>query len=149
MAVNLTTRYLFKLSAGITGTGDDDLIDYLITWVSEAIAHRCGGRTFEDTTYKTWVDGTGTNALTLPNWPINNVYAVSMSTKDVGEITFTGGTFATVELRDGNMELMSVDTAGAETNTEIALATYPIMSDLATQVATVSGWTRIMAIHST
>lgn len=141
MAKNLTTRYLFKLHANLslTITTFDALIDELINQVSEAIANHCA-RTFEATDYKRWFDGTGSNRLVMPEFPITNVYAVSASTKSVATLIFTGGSFATAGLRDGTLFLDSINNSGTESHNTITLASNS-MSALATAVSAVTGWT--------
>lgn len=140
MAVNLTTRYLYKLHAGITATSQNTLIDYLIDQVSEAIAAYCG-RTFEATTYKRWLDGAGTDVIVVPQCPITNVYGVTADIKDVGEIKFAGaGTWASVSVKDGVMTLDSINNSAVESSTNITLASNATMSALETAVEAVSGW---------
>ena len=139
MAKNLTTRYLYKLFAGISGTTQDASIDALIDPVSEAIAKFCK-RTFELTTYKEWFDGTGTAYLLLPQYPITATYGVSLSRKCVGTLSFAGGSWASVTVLNGVLTLQSISTAGAETTTPLTLATYPTIALLEAAVEAVSGW---------
>jgi hypothetical protein len=141
MASNLTSLYDFKLYAGIasTTTDDDNLIIALIEQTGVALESYCG-RTWTSTTYKQWMDGTGTPWLTLPNWPITKAYGVGLADQNVASIKFTGGSYAVVHVADGTMQLLSIATDGTETETSITLATYPTIGDLETQVETVSGW---------
>lgn len=141
MAKNLTTVFLYRQYAEITtDTQTDLMLTRLIDQVSQAIAAYCD-RTFELTTYKQWLDGTGRSFLALPQWPVTRLLGASTDTTDVGRLQFTGGTWATTTLKDGVLYLDSIDTAGAETSEEITLASFPIMSGLATEVGTKTGWT--------
>ena len=139
MAKNLTTVYLLKEFAGIATNEDDRLLERLIDQVSEAIARYCG-RTFEATTYREWYNGTGGSSLTLPQWPITNLYGVSLSTFKAAGISFTGGSWATCSLRSGVLYLDSIDTTGVETHTTITLSDYPTIGLLKTEVETNTGW---------
>lgn len=140
MSSSLTTRFLFKQQAGISGTTDDTLIDRLILDVSDAIERRCD-RVFGTATYRHWLDGTGTKYLLLPQYPITNVYMVTDESDNVLTITFSGGEEASVSVTDTSVLLHSVSTAGAETNTStLTFATYKIVSTLAAAIAAVSGW---------
>ena len=140
MAGELSTRFLFKQYAGISGTGDDALIDSLLTNVSAAMASFCG-RTFAATEYRSWLDGEGTNTITLPQYPVTNLYRMATGLETAAEITHTGGTTATVSCHGGVLYLDDVATNGTENHNTATLDTYPIISDLATQVATITGWT--------
>ena len=139
--MNLTTKTRFKAYSGITGTGQDTLIDALIPQISDQIAkHLC--RDLAVTTYKSWVNGTGSPILRLEQWPILTVYQVSIGTMTVGYIENTGATTkrASVSFDGTNLSLMSVNTSGTETLTDLPVATSKILSSLATVVEAVSGW---------
>jgi hypothetical protein len=139
--MNLTTTTRYKSYAGISGTSQDTLIGILIPMVSDQIAkHLC--RDLEVTTYKRWVNGTGSPILRLEQWPILNVYQVSISTMTAGYIENTGATTkrASVSFDGTNLSLMSVNASGTETLTDLPVATYKILSTLATAIEAVSGW---------
>ncbi len=139
--MNLTTKTRYKVYAGITGTSQDTLLDVLIPMVSSQIAkHLC--RDLEVMTYKRWVDGTGSPILRLEQWPILNIYQVSISTMTAGCIENTGATTkrASVSFDGTNLSLMSINTSGTETLTDLPVATYKVLSSLATAVEAVSGW---------
>lgn len=141
MAVNLTTRYLFKLYAGITSTTDDALIDILIDDASSQIAEVCQ-RTFELTTYKLWLDGNGSSMLLLPDWPVTVVYKIAGDMDDVMDVEFEGsGIHADVTVDDTNCTLHYVDNSGDEQTTSLALSTYKTATTLAAAINAVSGWT--------
>lgn len=142
MSVNLTTRYLAKVHANesLTTTTYDALIDILINQVSEAIAQACG-RVFESTTYRKWFDGTGDRYLFLPEYPVTRLYSASINSIDVAKVKNTSAIWANVSVKDGVMYLNSTNSSGTDAaESTIALATYKIISTLATQIATISGW---------
>ncbi len=140
--MNLTTLALFKAYAGITGTTKDALITSLLPQVSAQIA-RYLRRDLELTTYKSWVDGNGNNFLRLDNYPITQVYHVSTGSFSVATIENTSSTVirALVTFDGVTLTLTEISTAGAETHTELAIATYKTLSALKTAVDAVSGWT--------
>lgn len=143
MAVNLTTRFLFKQHAGITGTANDAVIDALIDDVSALIADVCD-RVFELTTYKQWLDGSGGQTMLLPQWPITVIHKVTSDTDDVLDVKFQGdGTHADVTVDATNCTLHHVDNSGDEQSTALALATYKTVATLATAIDAVSGWTTV------
>lgn len=140
MAVNLTTRYLFKTYAKISGTTDDTLIDYLVTWVSEALAKHLV-RTFESTTYYQWLDGTGSPTILLPEWPVTALHVVSLqTTRAIYDITNTSASHATVSLFGGNLMLRSASSVGVVTATTKALSSYLTPTLLAAQITGTAGW---------
>lgn len=144
MASALTTQFLFKQQAGVSGSTDDTLILRLIDDVSDAIERYCD-RTFGTATYRQWLDGTGTERLLLPQWPVTNAFMVTSDYDDVMTVMFTGGEEASVSVTDTSVYLHSVSTAGVATDTTIALATYKTVTALHTQIETVSGWSAVIS----
>ena len=139
--MDLTTKTKYKLYRGITGTGQDSLIDALIPQVSAGIA-KWLRRDLVVTTYKSWINGEGSPLLRLPNWPILAIYRVALGSQVVGRIenTATGTMAATVSFDGTNLTLSSVNSSGTETNTDLPVATYKVMSTLETAIEAVSGW---------
>ncbi len=143
MAKNLTTSHLFREFAQIKSCTDEQrkLIDRLVVAVSERIANYCG-RVFEATTYFAWVNGTGTNFLNLPNFPLINVWEVSLTSQSAFTAKFTGGSRASVSVHGGSIHLQSIhETTGVVTDTAIVLSSYKTVTLLIAQINTVSGWT--------
>lgn len=137
MAVNLTTRSLYKTFASVQGSAQDDLIDQLIDEVSEAIAQHCT-RTFEATDYKKWLDGTGTNRILLPDYPITNLYGVSLGTVNVGEVTFSGGTWSSFSIIGTTVQLDSIASDATVSNDTTTLT--GTITDLAAVIDALTGW---------
>lgn len=139
--MNLTTTARYKTYTGITGSSQDTLIGVLIPMISDQIAkYLC--RDLAVTTYKSWVDGSGSPILRLEQWPILAIYQVSIGTMTAGYIENTGATTkrASVSFDGTNLSLMSVNSSGTETLTDLPVATSKILSSLKTAVEAVSGW---------
>jgi len=141
MAVNLTTRYLFKLHAGISVTTYDTLIDTLIDDVSELIEQACD-RTFTATTYRAWLDGSGARTMMLPEWPVTNLYRVCIGSDNVLEVEYTSsGLHADISFDGTTFTLHYITSAGTETtNTTITAADNAQISDLENALEAISGW---------
>lgn len=141
----LTTKTRFKEYAGITGTSQDALITTLITQVSGAI-ERYLRRTLEATTYKVWLNGTGTPILRLEQYPILAIYQVSIRADSVGYVENTSATVkrAIVAFDGTNVVLTEISTTGTETKNELPIATSKIMSTLQSAVAAKAGWALIL-----
>jgi len=136
----LTTKEKFKAYAGLTGTtNNDEKLDLIIPGISEQISQRCR-RNFELTTYKQWMDGSGSNFLRLPQYPIVNLYRVSTTTKSVMDVEFSGGTSASISVTSTGVVLHSLSNTGVETETEILFADEATIGDLAVAIDAVTGW---------
>lgn len=141
MSIQLTTLAKVKEYAGITGTQNDIRLKTIIAAVSDEIQTYCG-RTFALTTYRTWLDGSGTPHMLLPNFPVSALIGACYESDDALTVKNTTAKFATVGIADGKLNLWSVDTAGAEAQTDLVLASYPTIAALVEQiVATGGGWT--------
>jgi len=141
MAVNLTTIPKLKTFIGLdlTQSESDDLLRLIINSVSEQIA-RHTDRTFERTTYKRWYDGSGTQILRLPNYPITRVYGVATNTESVGSIQYSGsGDLASVDLNSSGLTLVNINDAGTDTTTRITLSGKSV-TELSTSINAQSGW---------
>lgn len=141
----LTTATRFKEFAGITGTGQDALITTLITQVSGQI-ERYLRRTLESTTYRSWLNGTGSPYLRLDQWPILAIYQVSVSSSSVGYVYNSSSTVlrASVSFDGTNLVLNEVSTAGAQTTSELPVATSKVMSTLEAAVEAKTGWNMVL-----
>lgn len=139
--MNLTTLARVKAYLGISGTTQDALITLLIPQVSDQIAKHLR-RDLAVTTYRSWVNGTGSPILRLEQWPILTIYQVSISMMTAGYIENTGATTkrASVSFDGTNLSLMSINSSGTETLTDLPVATSKILSSLKTAVEAVSGW---------
>lgn len=137
---DLTTLFLFKQFASLTETEDDEKLKAIISACSLAIAEYCQ-RTFLETTYKKWLDGTGEDWLLLPEWPIRVVYGISTKRNDVMTVKNTTAKWASVSVEDTLIRLSSISTAGVESlDNTYTWATYPTMTLLAAAINAVTGW---------
>ncbi len=140
--MNLTTTSRYKAYMGITGTALDTLIAAMLPLVSDEI-ERYLQRNLELAIRKSWVDGLGGPVLRMENWPILALYSVAVGGNTVARIENDGtATRATVSFDGTNVVLTSVSAAGAETITELPVATYKVLSTLKTAVDALSaaGW---------
>jgi len=144
MAENLTTLYLYKIQTGgsLTTTTNDAQIVSIINAVSASVASYCD-RVFESTEYKEWYDGSGAVRMTLRNFPITNLKAVSLERDKVADITYTGGMLASVHTSGATMTLNYIDSAGDSDTEDITLSGST--DDVAALVNAVSGWTMTVA----
>jgi hypothetical protein len=138
---DLTTSARFKTYAGITGTAQDTLIGQLITEVSAAIEQYLR-RTLVSTTYKSWLDGTGSPLLRLKQWPVTAIYQVSISSSSVGYVYNSSSTVsrASVSFDGTNLSLAEMSTAGVQTISDLPVATSKVLSTLKTAIEAKSGW---------
>lgn len=145
MSSLLTTATRFKQYAGITGTSQDALITVLIAQVSAQIEQYLR-RTLEATTYKVWLNGTGSPIMRLDQWPILALYQVSIISSSVGYVYNTSPTVsrATVSFDGTNLSLMEVSTSGTQTISELPVATSKVMSTLKTAIEAKSGWSCVL-----
>ena len=138
---NLATLVRFKQYAGITGTSQDALVTALLPQVSGAI-ERYLRRTLETTTYKSWLDGSGSPILRLNQYPILAIYYVAISSVTVGYIENTSSSVirASVSFDGTNLSLTEISPTGTEKTTDLPVSTSKVMSTLKTAIEAVSGW---------
>lgn len=65
----IVTLAQLKARLSITNTSDDTRLSNLIVGYSGVVSSYCG-RKFEQATYTEYLDGTGSESLWLPNWPV-------------------------------------------------------------------------------
>lgn len=142
MALDLTTCFLFKQFAGKNdlAAGEEPKIAAIVTSVSERIGEECD-RTFEQTIYKKWLDGSGTNRQLLPDWPIRTLTRVSTQICDSLELQFTGGTQADVTFDGVTLTLHTINNAGAENTDTVLVSASATVTAMSTAVNALSGWT--------
>lgn len=139
--MQLTKLEWVKNHLSITTTPQDDQkIRSIILAVSEQIESYCN-RFFEATTYKSWLNGTGAQDLLLPNWPVSNIYALSLNTTNAGSIYNSDAVHADVEIASTKLVLHSLSAAGVETETELLYSAYATLTLLSAAVNAVGGWT--------
>jgi len=85
---DLTVKATVKTEMSISGSGDDDFIDALITQVSAAIRKYCG-RKFERESITETLPGSGTSRLFLTRTPIVSVTSVTVDNAAVASDEWT------------------------------------------------------------
>ncbi|MFN3467765.1 MAG: phage head-tail connector protein [Candidatus Brocadiales bacterium] len=73
----LTTPTTVKEYLGLTGTGEDSLLNRLIDWSTDFVHSYCG-RIFPQGTYDEYVDGDGTDTLLSHQFPIISVNSLEV-----------------------------------------------------------------------
>jgi hypothetical protein len=73
----LTTLATVKEYLGLTGTGEDSLLNRLIDWATDFIHSYCG-RTFPQGSYDEYYDGDGTDTLLSHQFPIVSVNSLEV-----------------------------------------------------------------------
>lgn len=138
---DLTTQFLYRTAFKKTAPagGDDKNLAQWITAVSDAVERECD-RTFGVTTYKKWLDGSGSGQIVLPDYPVQSVYGISICTSNALQITNTTAKIASASTELTGLRLYSISTAGAETDTLLLYATYATITALKTAVDAVAGW---------
>jgi hypothetical protein len=137
----LTSTANFKTYAGITSSDDDTLIGYLISRATSAIERYCD-RTLRSATYREFYDGTGTNDLTLKEYPISAVTLLSTSRQDALRLININSdaynAYVTVDSTSIYLVVQGGTNAGTDT---LTLADYTITELTAAINALGTGWT--------
>jgi len=133
----LTTIYLVKTFSEID---DNSRVERIIPYAHKAIEEYLD-YSLELATYRKWLNGNGSDKMLLKEWPVRRFYGCSISAQDAMTITFAGGEWATVETTKTGINLFSVSTDGAETDTEILYSAYKTVGEVAAQINTKTGWT--------
>ena len=130
-----------------TTVAHDTLLTDMINQVSDWI-ERIAGRRFASSSYQEWLNPNGEDQLALRNWPLIRVDRLYTGSEFGLDLDYSGtgvegwvSVYFDEEGRNGTLRLQSTSAAGTDTTTTASLATYPTLSTLATQIATVSGWT--------
>ena len=110
-------------------------ITALIAQASAAIEKFCD-RTFAETEYREWYDGTGTQYLKLNQYPITRLYQVAACIQDLACLSYTGTAPEAFASSDG-VTLTLVDSDA----TDIALASFATATLLKAEVESNAGWT--------
>jgi len=138
-ANRITTPELVRAFTTVPDDVTTPILQLQIDRACQALADYCN-RTFGSTTYRTWLDGTGTSRLYLSNWPITQLKGFGSCFQTVLEIQQTGKEFASVTFDGTTLTLWSI-ASGVETTTSLVAATYPTVATMAAAISLVSGWT--------
>lgn len=139
-AYALTTLASLKRYLHITSDTDNDFLTETINAVSDRIERECG-RQFAARDYTERFSGNWDSAITLKQRPVNYVSRVAYGAASAINVSSTGFVKATVFVSSTAVRLMSVNSSGTKTSTELTFASYPSFDTMATAIDAVSGWT--------
>jgi len=140
MATAITTVTAFReFMPGGASDFTDAQVQSSIDTICDMLERVCN-RTFAQTTYRGWVNGSGRRALVLPERPATQVYRACIG-KDTGaeiKCEDANATSANVTVHEGVLSLTI--TGGANDGTQtVTLATYATMAALKTAIEALSG----------
>jgi hypothetical protein len=146
MPIIVEQNYLDFKRDSTTTPGSDTLMDLLLPAVTEGIERYCD-RQLEAANYKQWHDGSGTMALAVKEWPINNIYQVSLDTETVSDISYSGTSrHASVQFDGATFTLIDFATDGSQNTSTATVAANPTMTELKASIDAVAGWS--MSVQS-
>jgi hypothetical protein len=137
----LVTLAEAKTYLGISGSDDDTLLNSLINNSSTAIESYCD-RNFIAQNYSEFYNGLGQRKLRLRNFPVTSIQRLATGSKLAMTVSSTDTTDlrASVEVREGKINLQRFASNGTESNTELTFATYKTTSALAAQITSTTGF---------
>lgn len=137
----------------VTASTDDALIAELVNAATAFIERICG-RQFKARDYRYWHNGVGQRRLVLKHPPIQTINRIGYGAAEALRVTYTGsgiratcGVYQTSDTEaynadtGGAVRLVSYASTGVKTTTNVAYTSYDSVSELATQISTISGWT--------
>lgn len=152
MAVSVDTNALTDLPStkqwlGITTTSDDLLLTLLINRISARI-ERLTNRKFKARDWRFWLSAKNGNELTIPQYPVIYLNRIAYGSETALSVTYSGADIrATVQVyRDeegstGGVRLVTYNSSGTRSTSELTAASNASTSALATAITAVSGWT--------
>ncbi len=99
----LTTITAYKTYAGITGSGDDTVLQVLLDAAVAQVRRACGrdlDTGFEKATRTETLDGSGGQTVQLAEWPVSSITSVSLI-DDSGDTTALASTDYRVNTKNG------------------------------------------------
>ena len=141
-ATSITSLQAVKRYLRLTTSDDDRLLTELLDAATDRIEKFCQ-RTFVTKTYKQFISGSGSDALSLPNYPVTSIRRLAWDRENAISVSASTATDlrATVEVQDNQIVLKRWDSSGTEVETSLTFASYPITSSMATQITATTGWT--------
>jgi hypothetical protein len=138
----VTTPFLYRQFAGLTKDSTrDPKIAALIDGVCDEIAIACN-RTFSLATYREWLNSYGSARIRLDNWPIKQLYQVSIGATDALIVTYNGdGMHADASFDGTSVLLHDIDSVGVETDSTLAASDYPTLTLMAAAITALDDWT--------
>ena len=138
----LTTVADVKTYMGITGSGDDSLIETLINNVSDQIERYCD-RNIKAKALEEFIDGRATRTLAVANSPIVTVDLVAFGARDAVTVGSSDSSDlqASVSVSETSVRLVRVASNGDETTTEHTFATNKTTQAIASAIDGTTGFT--------
>jgi hypothetical protein len=139
--MNLTTIERFKQYKGTTDNGSNQLLSFLIPFVSSQVQNYLGHR-MEWSEYCSWESGSGASFLRLPQWPITELIQVRADSFVVAYLNNSSASEAYVTVTPVHVRLIGDYTQqGSLTSTSIVLSSCKTLSSLRQAVAAYgNGW---------
>jgi hypothetical protein len=128
----LTTLAAVKAELNITVNTNDTMLTNMIDAMSTAIENYLD-RTLIATDHVDYVNARERQII-LKNMPINKIYYAGFDQKNAGKITYTGSTFASININDINVELFN----NAVSVAILSYVSYPTISTLLTAIDNVT-----------
>lgn len=141
-AYALTSLSNLKSYLGITSSTDDTILERSIDRASASVERYCG-RLFLTRDYVEWHDTWGHERIALKQRPVTEVKFVGVgydAAITVGSAT-ASDVACSITVTDTHVRLYRMSSAGTETETNLAFATYPTMALMAAQINATSGFT--------
>lgn len=139
----LTDLATVKAYAGISGTTDDAKLTTLLTSATAAIQNYVDHNIFaaDHVEYLSGKYSWGTTRLSLQHCPINSISRVAIKQEVVLEIGNPTAVMPSVRF-DSTKAYVSSYASGVQSTTELTLASYPTLADLAAAIKDIgNGWT--------
>jgi hypothetical protein len=150
----LTTLASVKRRLEIDDSSSDTILSELINQVS-ALIERVTGRNFKARDYRKWLNGNRQRELRLPQYPVQGSPRIAFGSANAMSLTYTGsgiranaGVYRDPETADaGGLRLISYNTSGVKTSTDLPFTTYGSVSALVTAANLISGWSATTLIN--
>jgi len=138
----LTSLAVVKSFLGITVSTYDTQLNIVIAGVDEAIKRYCA-RNFEATNviFKTAIESY--DNLVLDETPVNAIYYAGTGQSQVLDLSYTGANFQASVRNDAGVGKLTL--IADLTKTDITMAFDETLSELATAIGLIAGWTATLA----
>lgn len=139
---SLTTLANLKTYLGVSGSGDDTLLEQCIDRAS-AMVEQVLGRPIKERSLYEWHTCLGTRSIGVKVRPIAAVRYVAFGTTNALWVrsTVATDTLATIEVTTSRVTMFRVDANGSESTDHANFANHQTTTELATHISTVTGFT--------
>lgn len=147
----LTSLSNLKDWIGVTGTGDDAILESAIDRASDIIETYCE-RKFKSRTFYEFVQPNGERTVTVDNVPIISINSVAYGSAiafTVESDTDSSDVLATVGNDGSGIRLHKVASDGTTTTSTVAFSSYATTTLIVNYInASVSGWTATLSVNA-